>query len=148
MDSEKVQFWRTKSLDQLTQEEWELLCDGCGICCMEKVENEETGTIEITSVSCQFLDLKTCRCMVYNNRLQLDPDCIKLSPNDLKEINWLPDTCAYRRLSEGRDLEWWHPLISGSPKTVHQEGISVQNRAVNGKYVHPDDILRNNLLTT
>ena len=142
MDSKKDPFWKKKSLDKLTRDEWELLCDGCGICCMEKVQNQETGEIKTTSVSCQFLDTETCQCIVYNDRLHFDTDCIELSLNNLKQLDWLPDTCAYRRLSEGKDLAWWHPLVSGDPDTVHQAGISVRGRAVNGRYVHPYDILK------
>ena len=142
MDSGKDQFWMTKELDQLNQNEWESICDGCGNCCMVKIQNEETGQIETTTVSCKFLDIKTCRCMIYDERLLSKSDCIKLSPENIKKYTWLPETCAYRRLSEGKSLDWWHPLISGDHKAIHQEGISVRDRAVSEQHIHPHDIYK------
>jgi uncharacterized cysteine cluster protein YcgN (CxxCxxCC family) len=136
-------FWKTKSLHKMTADEWESLCDRCGICCLEKVEDGETGEIKLTSVSCEFLDTVNCRCLVYEHRLHLNPDCVELSVDKLKHIEWLPDTCAYRRLFEGRELEGWHPLVSGDPTTVHEAGVSVRDRALPGQYVHPEDILNN-----
>ena len=134
-------FWKTKPMDLMSADEWESLCDSCGICCLEKEENEDTGMIEITPVACAFLDTTTCRCMIYPERLSLNPECIELTPQTIKDISWLPETCAYRCLSEGRDLPWWHPLVSGDPETVHQAGISVRGKVLSGRYVHPDDIL-------
>jgi uncharacterized cysteine cluster protein YcgN (CxxCxxCC family) len=138
----KRPFWKTKSLHEMTGDEWETLCDSCGICCLEKVEDEETGEIRLTSVSCEFLDTVNCRCLIYAHRLHLNPDCVELSVDKLKHIEWLPDTCAYRRLFERRELEGWHPLVSGDPNTIHEAGISVRDRALPGQYVHPEDILR------
>ncbi len=134
-------FWKIKSLKEMTRDEWESLCDGCGICCVEKIEDRETGKIELTSVSCHFLDTINCRCLVYADRMLVNPDCIELSPDRLKQIMWLPRTCAYRCLAEGREMERWHPLVSGDPNTVHRAGISIRDRVVSGQYVHHEDIL-------
>ena len=141
MNKNQDPFWKTKSLKEMTRDEWESLCDGCGICCLEKIEDRETGKIVLTSVSCQFLDTVNCRCMVYADRKLVNPDCMELSPDRLKHIQWLPDTCAYGCLAEGRELKRWHPLVSGAPNTVHQAGISVRDKVVPGQNVHPDDFI-------
>ena len=130
-------FWKTKTLEEMTAEEWESLCDGCGLCCLEKLEDRHTGTIEYTSISCEYLDTTTCRCLIYENREFINSDCIRLAPEKVKQIHWLPDTCAYRYILEGQDLEWWHPLISGNPNTVHKAGISVRFKAVSIQEIHP-----------
>jgi len=143
LNVKKGPFWKTKSLQEMTRDEWESLCDRCGICCLEKVEDEETGKIKLTSVACEFLDTVTCHCLIYGDRFYLNPDCVALSADKLKHIEWLPHTCAYKNLSEGRELEGWHPLVSGDPNTVHEAGISVRDRVVPGQYVHPEDILGN-----
>lgn len=141
MNTKEGPFWKTKSLSEMTGDEWESLCDGCGICCLQKMEDEETGKVKLTSVSCQFLETINCRCLVYEDRFLLNPDCVKLSPEKLKYIKWLPSTCAYRCLSEGRELEWWHPLVSGDPNTVHQAGISLRDKVLPGQYVDPKDLV-------
>lgn len=123
-------YWRTKSLDEMTPDEWEGLCDGCGRCCLNKLEDWDTGEIVFTSVACTLLDAGTCRCRDYENRTSVVPDCVSLTPEAVRELTWLPATCAYRRLSEGRDLAWWHPLVSGDPASVHRAGISVRGRVV------------------
>ena len=133
-------FWKTRSLDEMTREEWASLCDGCAICCLERVEDPDTGEVRTLSVSCEYLDTLHCRCMVYEIRTIINPDCIKLTPKNVAKKRWLPHTCAYRILSEGRDLACWHPLVSGNPDTVHEAGISIRERAVSGAFVHPDDI--------
>jgi uncharacterized cysteine cluster protein YcgN (CxxCxxCC family) len=133
-------FWKTKSLREMTRDEWESLCDGCGICCLEKVEDEETGEITLTSVSCEFLDTVNCRCLIYEHRLHLNPDCVELSVDNLKYLEWLPDTCAYKSLFQGRKLAGWHPLVSGDPSMVHEAGVSVRDRVLPGRCVHPEDI--------
>ena len=143
LNVKKRPFWKTKSLHEMTPDEWESLCDGCGICCLEKVEDEETGQIKLTPVSCEFLDTVNCRCLVYEDRFHVKPDCVELSEDKLKHISWLPATCAYKSLSEGRELDGWHPLVSGDPNTVHEAGISVRDRVLPGQYVHPDEILGN-----
>jgi uncharacterized cysteine cluster protein YcgN (CxxCxxCC family) len=132
-------FWQTKSLSEMTRAEWESLCDGCGRCCLHKLRYEETGDLAFTNVACRLLDLKSCRCGDYANRRKHVPDCVQLSPAALREIDWLPPSCAYRRLAEGRDLAWWHPLVSGDPETVHKAGISVRGRAISEKQAGPLD---------
>lgn len=126
----------------MTPEEWESLCDGCGKCCLLKVEYEDTGEIDTTSVACKLMNLKTCQCGDYAHRRRHVPDCIDLSNvPDLRKLAWLPSTCAYKLLAEGKDLYWWHYLVSGSRSTVHEAGISVRNKAISEEDV--DDIDRN-----
>ena len=140
MSPETSPFWETKTLRQMTRHEWEALCDGCGACCLEKRVNMITGLITVFSVGCEYLDVKSCRCTIYKERDVKNPECITITPGNVGRMEWLPQTCAYRLLSEGKDLEWWHPLLSRSPDTVHQAGISIRNRAVSGKFVHPEDL--------
>lgn len=141
IEGAKAPFWQAKPLGQMSAEEWDALCDGCGICCLEKLRDEATGEVEITSVACSFLDVFTCRCTVYRHRWVACPDCLKITPDCVRDADWLPPTCAYVCLVEGRTLAWWHPLVSGDPETVHTAGISVRNKALSGKHVHPDDLL-------
>ena len=122
-------FWQSKSLGEMSHTEWEALCDGCGRCCLLKLEDEDTGDIYLTKLACKLLDLGQCRCREYPKRHELVHDCLSISPESVKNLSWLPATCAYRRLSEGRGLAWWHPLVSGDPETVHQAGISVRGFA-------------------
>ena len=126
-------FWQTKTLSEMTRAEWESLCDGCGRCCLHKLRYEETGDLAFTNVACRLLDLRSCRCGDYANRRKHVPDCVHLTPAALRTIDWLPPSCAYRRLAEGRGLAWWHPLVSGDPDTVHAAGISVRGRAISEK---------------
>src|SRR5918993_5307851 len=121
-------FWRAKSLAQMTDAEWESLCDGCGRCCLVKREEDGTDRIFFTDVGCRLLDSGACRCRDYPARSEKVSDCVRLTPDVVDEIGWLPPTCAYRLVAEGRDLYWWHPLVSGDPETVHQAGISVRGR--------------------
>ncbi len=132
-------FWEEKSLEELTREEWELLCDGCGICCLNKIE-DESGGFFYTNVACSLLDPETCRCGDYENRADLVSDCRRLTPETVRKIPWLPSTCAYRIIAEGRDLEWWHPLLSGDPGTVRKAGISLHGRMVSEDDVPPGEL--------
>ena len=124
-------FWKTKLLEQMTTQEWESLCDGCGRCCLHKLRHEEPDALSFTNVACRLLDLNSCQCSDYARRQRRVPDCVSLTPPTLKDIDWLPPSCAYRRVRDGKGLAWWHPLVSGDPDTVHQAGVSVRGRAIN-----------------
>jgi uncharacterized cysteine cluster protein YcgN (CxxCxxCC family) len=137
-DDPEAPFWRRKSLIQMTDSEWESLCDGCGKCCLNKLEEEETDRTYYTDVGCRLLDGQTCRCHDYKNRQELVDDCVRLTPQSLKSITWLPPSCAYVLLSEGKDLYWWHPLVSGDPETVHTAGVSVRGRVRDSEVNVPD----------
>jgi len=129
-DSGNKPFWQAKSLEEMTPHEWESLCDGCGRCCLNKLEDWDTGEIAWTNVGCQLLDGESCRCRDYDNRQATVPDCVSLDVATVRSIGWLPPSCAYRLVAEGSDLYWWHHLVSGDPDTVHQAGVSVRGRTV------------------
>lgn len=132
-------FWKTTSLEDMTQQQWESLCDGCGRCCLNKLEDWDTGEIAWTNVACRLLDSSSCRCGDYENRQAKVPECISLTPDAVRSIAWLPPSCGYRLVAEGRDLYWWHPLISLDPQTVHQAGVSVRDRTVPEDGMEPED---------
>jgi uncharacterized protein len=134
-----VSFWDEKTLAEMTPEEWESLCDGCGRCCLVKLEDEDSGAIITSDVHCKLLDGDTCRCTNYPQRQKHVPDCIKLTPENVLELGWIPNTCAYRRLAEGRGLAWWHPLVSGDPETVVTVGVSVKGRTFSERDVKPGE---------
>ena len=140
----KIPFWKRKKLHEMTKQEWESLCDGCARCCLLKLEDVDTGNVDYTNAACKLLDTNTCKCKEYSDRKELVPDCIVLSPQNIKNLKWMPSTCAYRLIAEDKNLAWWHPLLSGDPKTVHQAKISVRNRVVNEK---PDDILEDRIVS-
>lgn len=125
----KQPFWKSKSLAEMSTEEWESLCDGCGQCCLMKLEDRESGDTVATDIACKLLDLHACRCGSYANRQRFVANCRQLTVDNLRELTWLPDTCAYRLIDEGKDLYPWHPLISGDPESVHEAGVSVRGKA-------------------
>jgi hypothetical protein len=127
-------FWKTKSLQEMTRDEWESLCDGCGRCCLHKLRHEDDNSLTFTNIACRLLDLETCRCTDYARRQRRVPDCVSLTPETLQEIDWLPPSCAYVRLRDGKPLAWWHPLVSGDPDTVHQAGVSIRGRAISERW--------------
>lgn len=123
-------FWMHKKLNALSPEEWEALCDGCGICCLYKVEYEDTSEVEQTNIVCRFLDLECIRCTLYDDRHSAMPTCIKLTPSKVESLKWLPETCAYVLIMRGQPLPDWHPLESGNPQSIHDAGISVKGRVL------------------
>ena len=123
-------FWETKTLAEMSPSEWEALCDGCGKCCLHKLEDADTGEVHYTAVACRLLDLKTIQCQDYKNRKRLVADCLSMDIENIAAFKWLPSTCAYKRLAEGKGLADWHPLISGNPMSVHEAGISVRGKII------------------
>ena len=130
-------FWKTKRLEEMSSAEWESLCDGCGRCCLHKLRDEATNALSFTNVACRMLDLDSCQCRDYPRRKRWVSDCVTLTPEALKDIDWLPPSCAYRLLQEGKPLYWWHPLVSGDPDTVHTAGVSVRGRAITERQAGP-----------
>lgn len=131
-------FWKRKKLHEMTPEEWESLCDGCARCCTVKIEDEDTGEVAQTAVSCRLLDVHTCRCTNYAQRTELVPGCVVMTQEYARDLPWLPETCAYRLIARGQDLYDWHPLVSGDPESVHRAGISVQEKVVSEELVDDD----------
>ncbi len=134
-----IPFWQRKRLEDMTASEWESLCDGCGKCCLEKLEDDETGDVYYTDLACSQMDTATCQCQSYQNRQQVVPGCTVLTPDNVHRFHWLPTTCAYRTLAEDRPLPDWHPLRSGDPDTVHKAGVSVAHRVMPASDVPEQD---------
>jgi len=133
-------FWEKKPLKSLSPKEWEALCDGCGKCCLNKLEDEDTGQVELTCVACRLFDDTTCRCAQYEIRHQFVPECIVMTPENIDQhAYWMPRTCAYRLLWQGKPLHDWHPLISGTPESVHAAGVSMKGRTVPEFEIDEDD---------
>ena len=128
-------FWKTKTLAQMSESEWESLCDGCGKCCCLRMEDEDTAAIYVTDIGCKLLDNNTCQCKHYATRKKYVPDCVQLTPDNVQTLSWIPHTCAYRLINEGKDLPGWHHLISGSRNTIHDAGMSVIGQTVSEEKV-------------
>ena len=132
-------FWKTKTLAQMSAAEWESLCDGCGRCCVVLLEEIGTGRLHETNVACRLFDIKRRRCSDYANRLKRVKDCVKLTPGNARALDWMPESCAYRRLAQGKDLPDWHPLLTGTKRTVEDAGVAVRD-LVSERTVDPDAI--------
>jgi len=133
-------FWKDKTLAEMNRREWESLCDGCGRCCLNKLEDEDTGELFYTDVACKLLDLESGRCGNYPQRVKHVPDCMILSLDHPEYFRFLPDSCAYRCIDEGRPLADWHPLVSGRADSVHQAGISVCGNCISEEQIDPDEL--------
>lgn len=127
-EAKTAPFWETTPLTAMSEAQWESLCDGCGKCCLIGLEDEDSGEIYLTDVACDLFDGAACRCSDYKNRKSLVPDCVKLTPETIGELGWLPKTCAYRLVHEGKPLRSWHPLVSGDPNSVHEANVSVKGK--------------------
>lgn len=132
-------FWQVKSLDQMTPQEWESLCDGCAKCCLHKLEDEDSGEVWYTNIHCRYLESESCQCTVYQQRNEKVPTCVWLTADQAREFKWLPDTCAYRLLAENKPLPDWHPLVSGDRESVHNADVSIKNKGIPDDQVPEDD---------
>jgi uncharacterized cysteine cluster protein YcgN (CxxCxxCC family) len=141
MPDPQAPFWRRKAMSEMTRAEWESLCDGCGRCCLIKLIEEDTNDTLFTDLSCKLFNSETCRCRDYSHRQVKVKDCVRLTPRNVRRLKWLPPTCGYRLVAEGKDLAWWHPLVSGDPETVHQAGISARGRVAGSEEGVPHDKL-------
>ena len=130
-------FWEQVALSDMSKQQWESLCDGCAKCCLHKLEDEDDGQVYYTKVACRYMD-DNCRCTEYQKRNELVPDCVWLKPEDVEHFHWLPSTCAYRLIHEGKPLPQWHPLISNNSQSVHEAGVSIKGRCLSEVYVHPE----------
>ena len=139
MDDARGRFWETTPLDEMSPQQWESLCDGCAKCCLIKLEDEDTGDIAYTRLHCRLLDAETCRCSDYPNRKASVPDCVILTPKSVGELKWMPRTCAYRLIHEGKPLPEWHQLISNDRALVHRDGHSIIGRTVSEDTVFEED---------
>ena len=136
------EFWKRKSMAEMSAREWDSLCDGCALCCLHKLENEDTGEVFYTDVACKLLDVNTCRCIDYVARAKKVADCLVLSVDEPDAFRWLPATCAYRLLADGEELPEWHPLITGDPNSVHEAGISAMGKVVSENVTKQYSVLR------
>ncbi|PIR39638.1 MAG: hypothetical protein COV35_03805 [Alphaproteobacteria bacterium CG11_big_fil_rev_8_21_14_0_20_39_49] len=136
------QFWKEKKLEEMSKDEWESLCDGCGLCCLIRLEDEDTGEIVQSNIACKYLNLDTCKCTDYKNRKKNVPDCWVITPENIDKIYWMPDTCAYKLVYQGQDLYDWHPLKSGDKNSTHKEGISYIGEMVSEDEADIDDIIQ------
>ena len=136
------EYWKRKSLAEMSEREWEDLCDGCALCCMHKLEDEDSGEVFYTDIACKLLDVDTCRCTDYANRQKIVSECLVLTVDDKESFAWLPNSCAYKRLANGQDLPEWHPLITGDPESVHAAGISVRGQAISENETTEFTVLR------
>lgn len=132
------EFWKHKRLDEMSTKEWESLCDGCALCCLQKLEDEDSSEVYYTDVHCRYLNTSNCSCSVYTKRSKLVPNCVWLNADTAKQFSWLPQTCAYRLIAENKPLKDWHPLVSGSKETVHSAGISMRHKGVADNKISPD----------
>ncbi|MEM1273130.1 MAG: YcgN family cysteine cluster protein [Pseudomonadota bacterium] len=136
----RPEFWLRVPLSEMSAQEWEALCDGCGKCCLNKLEDEDTGEVALTRVACRMFDDETCQCANYARRREYVPECIVLTPKTMDDVAYfMPETCAYRRLHEGKSLFWWHPLISGDSESVHRANVSARGITVSELHVSEDD---------
>lgn len=132
-------FWETTALEDMTRQQWESLCDGCALCCLHKLEDEDSGEVYYTDIHCRHMNTDNCQCSVYLERQKHVPHCVWLTPEQASEFQWLPDTCAYRLVAEGKPLYDWHPLISGDPASVHEAGVSIRGKGVSDQQVKEKD---------
>ncbi len=133
-----IPFWQSKSLSEMNKKEWESLCDGCAKCCLHKLEDQDSGEVAYTRVVCRYLQQQQCRCTVYTQRKQFVPTCVHLSPSDVPQLPWMPSTCAYRLLHEGKDLPPWHPLVTGDRKAMESGDHSITGKVISAEFVHPE----------
>ena len=133
------EYWKRKSLAEMDATEWERLCDGCALCCMHKLEDEDSGEIFYTDVACRLVDVDSCRCTDYEHRVSIVKDCLVLSVDEPDAFTWLPGSCAYKRLANGQDLPPWHPLLTGDPESTHSAGISVRGKAISESVGSPSE---------
>ena len=136
----RTEFWKTYPLDELNSAEWEALCDGCGLCCLIKLEDEDSNEVAYTKVACKLLDCQTARCSAYKQRFKFVPDCIQLTPEKLATIHWLPPSCAYRRLKEGKNLPTWHYLNTGSHDSIIKARKSAAGRCISENKINEEEI--------
>ncbi|HEY7866245.1 MAG TPA: YcgN family cysteine cluster protein [Psychromonas sp.] len=133
-------FWEYKTLSKMSDKEWESLCDGCGKCCLNKLIDDETEELHFTNVACHLLHTKSCQCRKYDQRFKLVNDCVKVSLDDIQQFHWLPASCAYRRLAEGKPIPEWHPLITGSKSAMHKGGFSVRGKIISESTIDPEKL--------